>query len=133
MNDRYKSIIALPHHTSETRAKMKDIDRAAQFAPYSALNGYEESIVEEGRLTEREIELDEYEIEKLDRTLSRIAEEKTPVKVAITHFAKDPKKAGGKYITSIGYAERIDAYTKRVTLSSGDIIEMNKITDIKIF
>lgn len=49
---RYDDIINLPHHVSPTRQRMFMHDRAAQFAPFSALTGYEESIVEAGRLTE---------------------------------------------------------------------------------
>ena len=40
----YKDIIDLPHHQSETRPRMSLHDRAAQFAPFAALSGYEDVI-----------------------------------------------------------------------------------------
>ena len=40
----YEDIIDLPHHVSVTRPQMSLHDRAAQFAPFSALVGYEEAI-----------------------------------------------------------------------------------------
>lgn len=46
----YEDIIHLPHHQSARRPKMPLMDRAAQFAPFSALEGYEEvlkSVLEE--------------------------------------------------------------------------------------
>lgn len=44
MTGPYDDIIRLPHHVSETRAHMKQQDRAAQFAPFAALTGFGEAI-----------------------------------------------------------------------------------------
>ena len=52
---RYDDIIDMPHHTSETRPRMSLINRAAQFAPFAALTGYEDVIAETARLAEEEI------------------------------------------------------------------------------
>lgn len=38
----YDDIIELPHHQSATHPQMSLHDRAAQFAPFAALTGYEE-------------------------------------------------------------------------------------------
>ena len=46
--DKYKDIIDLPHFESKNRNHMSNLDRAAQFAPFAALVGYEESIDETG-------------------------------------------------------------------------------------
>lgn len=43
-NRSYDDIIDMPHHVSTKRAQMSMHDRAAQFAPFSALVGYEEAI-----------------------------------------------------------------------------------------
>lgn len=48
----YDDIIDLPHHVSETRPRMSRRDRAAQFAPFAALTGYETVIQETARLAE---------------------------------------------------------------------------------
>ena len=40
----YKDIIGLPHHVSPTRKRMPLKDRAAQFAPFAALKGFDEEI-----------------------------------------------------------------------------------------
>ena len=41
-------------------------DRAAQFAPFAALTGYDAAIKETGRLTDERIELDEEALTALD-------------------------------------------------------------------
>ena len=49
--DKYSDIINLPHHVSPNHPKMSMMQRAAQFAPFAALVGFEDSIEEESRLT----------------------------------------------------------------------------------
>ena len=55
MSGEYDDIIHLPHHVSETRPHMPMTDRAAQFAPFAALTGYEEVIAETARRTEEAV------------------------------------------------------------------------------
>ena len=52
---RYDDILYLPHHVSTTRPRMPRSDRAAQFAPFAALTGYETVIEETARLAEEEV------------------------------------------------------------------------------
>ena len=40
----YDDIINLPHHVSERHPQMSMWNRAAQFAPFAALTGYDEAI-----------------------------------------------------------------------------------------
>lgn len=53
----YDDIIDMPHHVSKTHKHMSLYDRAAQFAPFSALTGYEDAIdiVAETHKVEEEI------------------------------------------------------------------------------
>ena len=46
--DKYSDIIDMPHHQSTRRAHMSLHDRAAQFAPFAALSGYDDEISEKG-------------------------------------------------------------------------------------
>ncbi|MBO4338782.1 MAG: hypothetical protein K5755_02890 [Clostridiales bacterium] len=41
---KYDDIINLPHHVSEKRPQMSMRDRAAQFAPFAALTGFDKKI-----------------------------------------------------------------------------------------
>ena len=44
MTDNYDDIINLPHHVSKRHPQMSMWNRAAQFAPFAALTGYEDAI-----------------------------------------------------------------------------------------
>ena len=46
MKDKYVDIINLPHHISKRHPQMSLEARAAQFAPFTALTGYEKAIKE---------------------------------------------------------------------------------------
>jgi hypothetical protein len=52
----YDDIINLPHHVSKKHPQMPMWKRAAQFAPFAALRGYEEAIGEMNRQNEEEYE-----------------------------------------------------------------------------
>ena len=58
---RYDDIINLSHHVFPTRQRMSMHDRAAQFAPFAALIGHDDTVAETARLTEARPELDEQE------------------------------------------------------------------------
>ncbi|MCR4596207.1 MAG: hypothetical protein K5673_05450 [Lachnospiraceae bacterium] len=48
MNRDYNDIINLPRHVSTRHLHMSQSDRAAQFAPFAALTGYDDMIDEAG-------------------------------------------------------------------------------------
>ena len=50
--DDYRDIIDLPHHTSARHPRMAEEMRAAQFAPFAALTGYDE-VIEETALRQK--------------------------------------------------------------------------------
>ena len=55
--EKYEDIINLPHHVSTKHPRLSMKQRAAQFAPFAALTGYEDEIKETVKLAEEEIEL----------------------------------------------------------------------------
>ena len=65
----YDDIINLPHHVSPTRQRMFMHDRAAQFAPFAALVGYDDAVAETARLTEARPELDEQEQQAINERI----------------------------------------------------------------
>ncbi len=129
--DDYSDIIDHPHYQSKTRPHMSLYDRAAQFSPFAALVGYDEEVKEAGRLTERQILLDEDAMTKLDEELSVLSEkieEKPPV--CITCFVPDEKKEGGDYAEITGSLKKIDEYDRSLLLADGRRIPADTIIDI---
>ena len=59
MSSAYDDLLNLPHHTSAVQPTMPMQNRAAQFAPFAALVGYDALIREAARLTDQKADLDE--------------------------------------------------------------------------
>lgn len=108
---RYDDIINLPRHVSTTHPHMSVYDRAAQFAPFAALTGYDAAIDETARLTDRQYDLDNDELAELELKLNQLQymiQDKP--KIAVTYFEADDRKSGGRYITVTGNLDRIDTF-----------------------
>lgn len=129
--DDYNDIRNMPHHISESHPQMPVAKRAAQFMPFAALSGHAEAAKERERITEPWVELDEYEKEKIDRTLRRvnlvIASEP---EVEVTYFIPDERKSGGKYVTEKRRVKRIDVQKKRLVMTDGSYVDINYLHDI---
>lgn len=130
---RYDDMLELPHHVSQVHPRMEPLKRAAQFAPFSALTGYEDAITEAQRLTECRVELDEDSRELLDEKIRMVMEqEKTMLEVSVTYFVPDEKKEGGAYATVSGRIRKIDSYERRIFMSDGTVIPIDEVLDIII-
>ena len=106
-------------------------DRAAQFAPFSALTGYDDVIDETARLTDGRIELSEDARALLDvkqRLLQRRIAERP--RVTVVHFVADQRKTGGAYRSFTGNLIRMDETSREMVFADGtriktsDVIEM---------
>lgn len=131
MNGKYDKIMGLPHHVSKTRPQMPMSDRAAQFAPFAALTGYDAAIKETGRLTDERIELDVEALSALDMKYQLLMEalDEAP-EVTITYFQPDERKAGGKYITATGAVKKVDDFERRITMRDGTRIPTDDVLSI---
>ena len=131
MNRKYNEIMGLPHHVSKTRPQMPMSDRAAQFAPFAALIGYDAAIKETGRLTDERIELDVEALSALDMKYQLLMEalDEAP-EVTITYFQPDERKAGGKYVSATGAVKKVDDFERRITMQDGTRIPMDDVLSI---
>jgi len=132
-NSKYQDIINLPHHQSANRPHMSLHDRAAQFAPFAALRGYDDEISETARLTDRLLELNDEQIESINQQIHLIIENIKSVPMArITYFVPDDKKEGGKYVTIEANIRRIDEVQKQIILANGNCIEVSDLFSIEM-
>lgn len=129
--EKYREIIGLPHHVSKTRPQMPMSDRAAQFAPFAALTGYDSAIKETGRLTDERIELDEEALTTLDMKYQLLMDalDDEP-EVTITYFQPDERKTGGKYVSATGAVKKVDDFERRIIMQDGLKILMDDVPSI---
>lgn len=130
---KYDNILNLPHHVSSTRPHMSMHDRAAQFSPFAALTGYDDTVRETARLTDEKLELTADRTTYLNQKIAFLKEhaEERP-EITIEYFIPDEKKSGGKYVTLSGKFRRIDEYNHNMVFTSGEEIPLNDIFEIDV-
>lgn len=128
MSDNYDDILYLPHLTSKTHPRMPQQDRAAQFSPFAALTGYEDTVKEAARLTDERPILTEDEVADLDARL-RLAME-LDAEVTVTWFQPDSKKSGGRYSTATDRIRKADELQHVLVMEDGTKIPIPEIVSI---
>lgn len=132
MNELYSRIMELPHFVSKKRQQMSLNDRAAQFAPFAALSGYDEAVDETARLTDSRLPIDEERQDYLNGCIQKLIDDGFGENIRVTYFVPDERKAGGKYISVCGYFKRIDEYEQLLCFDDGFKIELSEIYDISV-
>lgn len=124
----YKDIIDLPHPVSSRHPRMALVDRAAQFAAFAALSGYEAAVKETARQTDKKVELSETEINMLNVKLQMLQEHLTEQpEVSVTYFIPDEKKTGGAYQTVCGFVRKVDPFARVLALTNGMEIPLDAV------
>ena len=130
MSDKYKDIIAF-YRPNSKHPKMSLNDRAAQFAPFAALIGFDDTIDEVNRLTTPKHELTEEEKDILDAKIRiLIANIHVLPTVDVIYFVKDKYKSGGAYLTERGVVNKIDTFKRTISFCDGTIISLDDVIDI---
>lgn len=151
---KYDDIINLPHYVSHTRPHMSMLDRAAQFSPFDALEGYSDEIGETARTTSERMELSESQMEKLNHKINKLQEislraahdrfsdgEVFLPTVTVAYFVPDKqtnrhsKKSGGAYVSYTGVLRRVDVQTGIIvfqgdTAKSGLTVKLSDVVEI---
>ena len=132
MTGPYDDIIGLPHHVSLARPQMPAANRAAQFSSFAALTGFDAAIIETARLTGARIDLEENDIDALNRKLRILTDwiEDRP-EVAVTYFQPDGKKDGGAYVSAHGVLRRILDVERELIFMDGRKIKIDDVFDIE--
>jgi hypothetical protein len=131
-NPRYQDIVALPRHVSPSRRRMTNLERAAQFAPFAALTGYDDAIQEEARLTEAEREIGEWERAELDEKMRVLeAGAASQPKITVTYFQPDGRKQGGAYVTVTGKLKKLRAWERELLLADGTVIPLDAVRGLE--
>ena len=116
----YDDIINLPHYEPKHHPRMSMWNRAAQFAPFAALTGYDAAIRESGRFTDDWVGLSESGNEEMNRKMELI----------VSMLPEHPSVAIEYFVT--GNVRRIDEYEQMMVMTDGKKIELGMISNITI-
>lgn len=148
-NGNYDDIINLSRPSSGRYPKMSLHDRAAQFAPFAALTGYEDAISEEGRLTKMKKTVSDEDIRSINSELQKLVamvkEYKYGVKcfksgyanidrpvAEIKYFVPDERKSGGSYIKDKFRIREVDLNNKMIITEGEKCISIDEIASIAV-
>lgn len=110
--------------------KMSMSDRAAQFAPFAALTGHKEAVIEQGRITQEKRILSNEEKLEINEKIIEMVNLKS--RCRITYFEKDKTKSGGKYIQDVLSFRRLDELNKTLFFKENIQIQIDDIVDIEV-
>ncbi len=129
--NKYDDIIDLPHHVSKTRKPMSLYNRAAQFAPFAALTGYDDAIEETARLTETKVELSDELKNDLNQKINFIKNNiKVHPEITIKYFVRDNKKSGGIYKSLTSIIKKVDDFNKCLIFADNTNVYFDDIISI---
>ena len=110
--------------------KMSMSDRAAQFAPFAALTGHKEAVIEQGRITQEKRILSNEEKLEINEKIVELMNLKS--RCRIIYFEKDSTKSGGQYMESVLSFKRIDELNKVLYFKENIQIQIDDIVDIEV-
>ena len=110
--------------------KMSMSDRAAQFAPFAALTGHKEAILEQQRITQTKRILSNEEKLEINEKIIELMNLKSKCRIA--YFEKDKAKSGGQYMESVLSFKRMDELNKTLFFKENMQIQIEDIVDIEI-
>ena len=110
--------------------KMSMSDRAAQFAPFAALTGHKEAVIEQGRITQEKRILSNEEKLEINEKIIELMNLKS--KCRITYFEKDRTKSGGQYLNRVLSFKRLDELNKVLYFKENIQIQIDDIVDIEV-
>jgi|GEM_PF-156607 hypothetical protein len=131
----YAAIITLPYRKSTRHKSMSLMNRAASFAPFAALSGYDDMVREEARLTDTRHDLSEHEVEVLNQQLFRMY---TDIRngiiptCSVTYFLPDTKKSGGSYHFFTAKVKSVDTVFQNLIFYGSSDVNNKRIPTISI-
>ena len=129
-NDEYDDIIGLHRPAYPGRPCMPMSGRAAQFAPFAALAGFDDAVPETARTTCDDIvPADDYLGEMSERL--RLALERDPhPRVRLSCFIPDATKHGGSMLTFCGRIRSVDRVFDEIVFEDGRTVRLSAVRAI---
>ena len=128
---KYDDIIGRERPVSKRHTPMSLENRAAQFAPFAALTGYDDAVEETARYTDEKKELTYEKKQELEEALAEL-KNNLPCnnRAIVTYFVPDRLKAGGEYVSRQIEVRRIDEFRHSLVLMDKSEIMLDDILSI---
>ena len=128
MEKRYEEIIGRGRRYSPKHPPMPNRERAVQFAPFAALDGHGDALLETARGTEHETELTEEEKTMLDRRLQKLREQLCgQPEITVGYFKPDEQKTGGAYLVRTARLKQIEEHPAALRFTDGSSVAIEQI------
>lgn len=132
--ERYSDIIDLPHHQSVRRPHIPNYNRAAQFAPFAALVGYDQMVQDTADilLLDKRIILSEDQKNILDEKLNRLKNLSLEnIEIFVLYF-EEIACGIGRYISYYGKVKKLEKHPARLIMMDKKQIYINDILEIDV-
>lgn len=129
---KYKDIMYLEHFISLKHPRQSNNIRASQFAPFAALTGFNDQILDAGKILEDKVFLGEDRIDEINEKLMIISKKIYNFEVVITYFISNNLKKGGIFKEKIGRVRRIDLDNNLLVFYDSERIKIEDIVNIEI-
>lgn len=107
-------------------------ERAAQFAPFAALTGFDEQIGEEARFTASRPTACDEDAQIINENLNILLKSPARLCVRMTYFVPDSAKSGGMLIKKEGEVRCVDAVLREVIFTDKTVISIDEIFALDI-
>lgn len=113
--------------------RVAHLDRAAQFAPFAALTGYDEALYEKARYTEDRMDFLEDQERLINQALVRAIQNLAcQPRVHLVYFVPDNKKQGGHYQSLEARIVQWDAPRSQLILDNRQRINIHDLIELVI-
>ena len=107
-------------------------ERAAQFAPFAALTGFDEQLGEEARFTDSRPAVCDEDAQTINENLNILLSSCKRLSVRLTYFVPDSAKSGGALIKKEGEVRRVDAVLRQVIFTDKTVVSIDDIFALDI-
>ena len=131
--NKYNDIIDIPYRSSVRHKAMSVHNRAAQFAPFAALTGFDAIIEEQARFTDSRPVLCEDDEAALNERFNILCDrlDEQPL-VTLTCFVKDKYKDGGALVDKSGVVRLIDTVNRQLIFFDKESVAIDDIVAIRL-
>ena len=107
-------------------------ERAAQFAPFAALTGFDEQLGEEARFTDSRPTVCDEDAQIINENLNILLSSRERLCVRLTYFMPDSTKSGGALLKKEGEVRRVDAVLREVIFTDKTVVPIDEIFALDI-